>query len=120
VTPFLMGWAEWKYYQVSGDKERLKRVLLPIVKNYEWWMTYMRRKKDGLYWNQGFTPKDLRNYMGDALSYAVGNSATRAAEAFYVSKIAAVIERPDLAQFFRAEHRKIGRIVKGERHKSGN
>jgi hypothetical protein len=26
LTPFLIGWAEWDYYQISGDLERLRRV----------------------------------------------------------------------------------------------
>ena len=111
VAPFLMGWAEWKYYELSGDVERLKHVLTPIVKNYEWWMMYMRRNRDGLYWNQGLTPVELRNYRGDALNYAVGVTAPRAAEALHVAKIATAVGREDLAEFFRTEHRKIGQIV---------
>ena len=89
VTPELMGWAEWEYYQVSGDTERLKRVFLPIVKNYEWWMTYMRRKKDGLYWKQGFTKEERLAYRGDdgTMDLAIGNNSTRAAEALYLTKM---------------------------------
>ena len=112
VTPFLMGWAEWKYYQVSGDTDRLKRALLPIVKNYEWWMAYMMRK-DGLYWKQGFSKKERLAYRGDdgTMDYAIGNNGIRAAEALHVAKIATAVGREDLAEFFRAEHRKIGQIV---------
>src|SRR5215469_17055170 len=55
LTPFLIGWAEWDYYQVSGDLERMRRVFMPLVKNYEWFMTYLRHTPDGTY---GFvTPK---------------------------------------------------------------
>jgi Trehalase len=111
LAPFLMGWAEWKYYQVSGDVQRLRRVLLPITANYEWWMTYMRRK-DGLYWKQGLTNEERLTFGGDdTLDYAIGNNATRAAEALHIAKIAAVVGRPDLAEFFSTEHKTIGQIV---------
>jgi hypothetical protein len=113
VAPFLLGWAEWEYYQVSGDLQRLKRVLLPIIKNYEWWMTYMRRK-DGIYWKQGLTKKERSDYQGspeDTMDYAIGATASRAAEALSVAKIAEVVGRQDLAEFFRVEHRKIGQLV---------
>jgi hypothetical protein len=111
LCPFLMGWAEWRYYQVSGDAQRLRRVLLPIVKNYEWWMTYMRRK-DGLYWKQGLSKEERLNFQGDdSLDYAIGNNATRAAEALYIAKIAAAVGRSDLAAFFQDEHARISRIV---------
>jgi hypothetical protein len=111
LCPFLMGWAEWKYYQISGDVQRLQRVLLPIVKNYEWWMTYMRRR-DGLYWKQGLTREERLNFNGDdSLDYTVGNNATRAAEALHIAKIAAVVGRTDLGTFFEGEHKSIGQMV---------
>ena len=34
LVPFLIGWTELDYYQVSGDLERLHRVFMPLVKNY--------------------------------------------------------------------------------------
>jgi hypothetical protein len=58
------------------------------------------------------TNEERLNFKGDdSLDYAIGNNATRAAEALYVAKIAAVVGRPDLAEFFNAEHRNIGQIV---------
>lgn len=110
--PFLLGWIEWKCFQVSGDIDRLKRVFLPIVKNYEWWMTYMKRKKDGLYWMQGLTKLERQRFPGDdSANYSVGLTSMRAAEALALARIARVIGRGDLEQFFKSEHREIGDIV---------
>ncbi len=38
VNPPLLAWAEWSYYQMTGDTGRIKRVFLPLVKQYEWYM----------------------------------------------------------------------------------
>ena len=45
------------------------------------------------------------------MDYAIGATASRAAEALSVAKIAEVVGRQDLAEFFRVEHRKIGQLV---------
>jgi len=110
--PFLLGWIEWQSFRASGDVDRLKRVFLPIVKNYEWWMTYMKRKKDGLYWMQGLTKLERQRFLGDdTANYTIGLTSMRAAEAIAISRIAHVIGRSDLEQFFRSEHQEIGDIV---------
>ncbi len=57
VNPPLFAWAEWEWYKITGDKERLRRALTPLVKHYEWWMTYQRRE-NGLYWVQGVNEAD--------------------------------------------------------------
>jgi hypothetical protein len=110
--PFLLGWIELNYFQVSGDKDRLKRVFLPIVKNYEWWMTYMKRRKDGVYWLQGLTRHERERFTGDdSANYSVGLTSARAAEALALARIARIVGRQDLEQFFVSEHRNIGEIV---------
>jgi hypothetical protein len=111
VVPPLLSMAEWKYYVVSGDLSRLKRVFLPIVKNYEWWMTYMRRP-DGSYWKQGLTEEErLTNRDDGVMNYAVGANSFQAVEALYLAKIAGAIGRPDMEQFFSIQHQSIGDLV---------
>jgi len=111
VVPPLLSMAEWKYYLVSGDLSRLKRVFLPIVKNYEWWMTYMRRP-DGSYWKQGLTEQErLTNRDDGVMNYAVGANSFQAVEALYLAKIAGAIGRPDMEQFFAIQHQSIGDLV---------
>ena len=74
VNPPLFAWTEWEWYKTTGDKERLRRVLLPLVKHYEWWMLYQRRE-NGLYWVDGVNEADdsprngLMHYSVSATSY---------------------------------------------------
>jgi hypothetical protein len=118
LTPFLIGWAEWDYYQVSGDLQRLRRVFMPLVKNYEWWMTYMRHTPDGTY---GFVTPGLRCPCGKdthaflpELTWNTGAfpaAAFRAAETLAMARIAILVGRPDMARFFAAEHRRLGDYI---------
>ncbi len=118
LSPFLIGWAEWDYYQVSGDLHRLRRVFTPLVKNYEWFMTYMRHTPDGTY---GFVTPGMRHPCGTDTSAflpeltwntgAFPATAFRAAETLAMARIAALVDRPDMARFFVAEHRRLGDYI---------
>jgi hypothetical protein len=57
LHPALFSWAKWEYFQLSNDEDRLRDVLLPITRHYEWWMKYQRRP-NGLYWTDGFNEAD--------------------------------------------------------------
>ncbi len=109
VNPPLFAWAEWEYYQISGDRERLAKVFLPIVKHYEWFMTYQRRE-NGLYWTNGAQEADdsPRNSL---VHYAVSANSYQALAAQCLARIAATIGRNDLVPFFEREHEELGRLV---------
>ena len=109
VNPPLFAWAEWEWYRVTGDRERLRRVFLPIVKHYEWYMTYQRRV-DGLYWTNGAQEADdsPRNAL---MHWAVSATSYQALAARHLAMIARVLGRDDLAEFFTAEHRQLGELV---------
>ena len=109
VNPPLFAWAEWEWYRVTGDRERLRQVFLPIVKQYEWFMTYQRRA-DGLYWTAGFQEADdsPRNAL---MHRAVSATSYQALAARHLAMIARVLGRDDLAEFFTAEHRQLGELV---------
>lgn len=87
VNPPLFAWAEWQYYRISGDRERLARVFLPIVKHYEWWMTYQRRAS-GVYWTDPMQEADdsPRNALVHA---AVSATSYQALTALCLSHLAA-------------------------------
>lgn len=36
INPPLFAWIEWRYYQITGDKSRLKNVLPNLTKYYDW------------------------------------------------------------------------------------
>jgi len=36
INPPLFAWMEWRYYNITGDKSRLKKVLPNITKYYDW------------------------------------------------------------------------------------
>jgi hypothetical protein len=110
VNPPMFAWAEWQYFQISGDTERLNRVLTPIAKHYAWWMTYQRRK-NGLYWNMGMG-EGMDDSPRNALAYyTMSAAAEQALAALALSRIARVVGREDLAVFFAAEHASLGQLI---------
>jgi len=109
LNPPLYAWVEWTYFMQSNDVDRLQKVLLPIVKHYEWWMKYQRRK-DGLYWTDGFNEAD--DSPRNALMYcAVSANAYQALAALYGARIARRVGRKDIAAFFEHQHASLGRLV---------
>lgn len=75
--PNILPWAEWEYYKVFGDKERLKDVF-PVLVAYHRWLRSYRTWPDGNYWSSGWgcgmdnqprLPKGLHNefYHGHAI-----------------------------------------------------
>jgi hypothetical protein len=108
MTPFLNAWMEWNYYRVSGDAARLRRVLMPLVKNYEWFMTCARRKSDAAY---GMATPASRAYATDPFNEVFPYTSLRAIETLAMARIAKVAGRPDLARFFTAEHQRLGKFI---------
>jgi hypothetical protein len=110
VNPPLFAWAEWEYFQISGDSERLRRVLTPLAKHYAWWMTYQRRK-NGLYWNTGMG-EGMDDSPRNALAYyTMSAAAEQALAALCLARIAQVVGRQDLAAFFESEHAELGKLI---------
>jgi hypothetical protein len=110
VNPPIFAWAEWEYYQISGDAERLRRVLIPIAKHYAWWMTYQRRK-NGLYWNTGMGEGMDDSPRNELAYYTMSAAAEQALAALALSRIATVVGREDLAAFFKSEHAALGKLI---------
>ncbi len=98
VNPPLLAWAEWSYYQVTGDADRIRQVFLPLVKQYEWYMMYQRRS-NGLYWTNGFNEAD--DSPRNALAHDfVSTTSIQALSANILSKMAKICGRGDLARWF--------------------
>jgi glycogen debranching enzyme len=53
TNPPLFSWAEWEYFQLTGDDSRLERVL-PILSRYFNWYLMNRARDDGFLWYDSF------------------------------------------------------------------
>ena len=109
LNPALFSWAEWEYFQLSNDEARLRDVLVPITKHYEWWMKYQRRP-NGLYWTDGFNEAD-DSPRNELMYYAASATSYQALAALYLAKIAERVGRRDLNDFFLSEHSALGALV---------
>ncbi len=50
--PNIMPWSEWEYYQITGEKARLKKIFYPLLA-YHKWLQLNRTWRDGSYWSTG-------------------------------------------------------------------
>ena len=109
VNPPLLSWAEWENYQITGDKNRLRAVFLPLVRHYEWWMTYQRRE-NGLYWTHGLQEADdsPRNALMHA---AVSATSYQGLAAQCLANIAGELGREDMREFFIAQNEELKQLV---------
>jgi hypothetical protein len=110
LNPPLFGWAEWQSFLLTGDAGRLAEVFLPIAKHYEWWLRFQRRG-NGLYWTVGYG-EGMDDSPRNRLMYSAMSSTTfQALAALTLSRIAKVVERPDMVDYFENEHATIGKLV---------
>lgn len=109
ANPPLLAWAEWQYFQVTGDVDRLRKVFLPLVKQYEWYMLYQRRP-GGLYWTNAFQEADdsPRNPLAHS---TVSTTSIQAMSAEVLSKMAKLVGRADLAPWFEQESKELKQMV---------
>jgi hypothetical protein len=109
VNPPLLSWAEWEQYQITADKQRLEAVFLPLVKHYEWWMTYQRRE-NGLYWTHGLQEADdsPRNALMHA---AVSATSYQGLASQCLARIAAALGREDMRDFFQTQNEELRQLV---------
>jgi glycogen debranching enzyme len=101
MNPPLFSWAEWSYYQVTGDVDRLRNVL-PRLVVYHRWIAARLRNENGLYrsssWGCGMdnTPRYAASW--------VDFSAQMALDALYLERIARAVGEDSMAAEFLGEH----------------
>jgi hypothetical protein len=100
TLPPLFAWAEWECYLVSGDKQRLAEVLLPLVKCYEWLQRYQRHSS-GLYYTDLIGHGDWGVFMNSSLAQMAAS----------IAHIAGEVGRKDLAKYFRQEARETTALI---------
>ncbi|MGE5429537.1 MAG: MGH1-like glycoside hydrolase domain-containing protein [Syntrophomonadaceae bacterium] len=109
VNPPLFAWIEWRYYQISGDSSRLKRVLPVLTKYFEWIEKNCRTEKSkGLFCNtplgSGMDNIPRRN-VGTA-AY-IDESAQQALAALCITKIASAAGNAKLEEIYSAKYAEI-------------
>ena len=85
------------------------RVLLPLVRHYEWWMSYQRRE-NGLYWVQGVNEAD-DSPRNELMYYSASATSYQGLAALYLSRIAQELGRADLQSFFDRQHEELKTLV---------
>lgn len=109
VNPPVLAWAEWENYRVTGDKERLRAVFLPLARHYEWWMTYQRRE-NGLYWTSGLNEADDSPRNG-VMHSAVSATSYQGVAAQCLAKMAGELGREDMKAFFEDQNEELKQLV---------
>lgn len=109
VNPPLLAWSEWRYYEVTGDVERLKKVYLPLVKQYEWYMLYQRRM-NGAYWTNGLNESDDLTRNQYAHSF-ISTTCVQGMSADVMAKMSKLVGRSDMASWFSEEFKTLSKLV---------
>ncbi len=90
VNPPLFSWAEWNYYLIAADKERLRRVLPKLVRYHEFIETFLREKPGCYRWHAHGAGWDNINDNQDEneICYFVDLAAQQAFSAYWIACIA--------------------------------
>ncbi len=90
VNPPLLAWAEWNYFKVSGNAERLKVVLPKLVKQYDFVESFLQKGPGKYIWDGN--PSGWDNILKEAKHhYWVELPAMQALSAKYIIEIASIV-----------------------------
>lgn len=106
----LLSWAEWSYYEITGDVDRLREAFVPLVKEYEWFLLYQRRA-NGLYWNVGIADGMDDSPRNTLAHHYLSTTCCMALSAEILSSMAGLLDLKDLAKWFRQERRQLKQLV---------
>ena len=135
LNPPLMAWVEWENFLLSGDMERLRRVL-PHLKRHFRWIQNHRMNQRGLYWSNGLSsgmdnvprpsiyPDELNPTIHrdwktwplpvEPLPSWICLTAQQAQSAYYIAKIADVIGDEKTQDAFAGEYRALSTKINAE------
>jgi len=113
VNPPLFAWIEWRYFQISGDSSRLKKVLPVLVKYFEWSEKNCKTPKgQGLFYTSQLgsgmdnTP---RNNVGKAAW--IDYSSQQALAALYITKIATELNDTNTSKVYKKKYSEIKKSI---------
>lgn len=119
INPPLMAWAEWESYLITGDQERLARVLPALEGNYRF-LENNRRRVSGLYWfedpgSSGMDNSPRGPYAWEPLDGAgichVDLGCQQSLSAKCMANILEVLGDADKAEFYRNENQRINDLI---------
>jgi len=126
INPPLPSWAELEYYKVTGDTDRLPRVLKHLTR-YDAWVEKNRRREDGSYWfvdcgsaGMDNSPRAPRaDHRGSQVAF-IDLASQQALSASCISYLAAAAGDDELAASFADAYRARSEFVNAyhwnERH----
>lgn len=111
TNPPLFSWAEWEYYNLTGDGGRLARVLEALDRYFRWCKDH-RTREDGMhYWNNLASGMDNLPRPEDEGAGWVDYTSQQALAARYMSRMAAVIGDRKLESRYEEEHATLSALV---------
>ncbi len=90
TNPPLFSWAEWEFYEHTGDDARLPRVF-PVLKKYFDWYRKERRHPEGYFWYDAFGSGMDNCPRGDAWGW-VDYTAQAALDCEFLANMALYLE----------------------------
>jgi hypothetical protein len=109
INPPLFAWAEWSYYELTGDSSRFGRVLPHLVSYYEW-IKANHRRPNGLYWTDNLG-SGMDNSPRDAADGWTDLTMQQALAARFIAAIARVAGQADLADQYQREWADLRELV---------
>ena len=113
INPPLFADAEWRMYSVTGDSERIKSVLEPLLRYYEWLERHRRANDEVGYWTTALasgmdnTPRVYEFGGGHVHKHYehvwLCMTAQQALAAKRISQMAEAIEQSDVASTYQAK-----------------
>ncbi|MCC6545708.1 hypothetical protein IT570_00960 [Candidatus Sumerlaeota bacterium] len=109
TNPPLFSWAEWEYYEHTGDESRLRDVLPILGKYFDWYTNHRMRETSYLWYDEWGSGMD-NVPRGDAWGW-VDYTCQAALDCEFISQIAIIVEDNELADSAAANYLALKNLV---------
>ena len=110
INPPLASWAELEYYKISGNAERVMRIIKNLVR-FDQWIEANRRRQDGTYWFSSCAASGMDNSPRTARRNNYGNdvgfidlAAQQALSAKCIATLAEAVGEISLSKEFKTKY----------------
>jgi len=117
--PNILPWAEWEYYLMTNNKDRLSKVFDPLLGYYRWLMNN-RAWQDGSYWSSGLAcgmdnqPRQAEGYdpmVSHGFMSWIDMCAQQYLSATILLKMAKELDREDETEWLKTETEQLYKII---------